>query len=274
MNELKAILVLCLSSFLFISACQGSLSEDVTSTDQHKVSPDKQLFLPTHGETLGTDYGHDFMYGTLLVVDDCLRLASPQDNGEPGPYPLLPVWPVGFTVSIIEGLPTVLDETRAVKARAGDAVRFGGFTAWSSDTRKESFLQNLPEQCHGGHWLVGDEVTIVAQDEPTVVELEGSTLHFPREKTETQKGRTYRAALGRRTLTLDGGCLRLGEDGPTIIWPPGFTPNIVDSTVGVRNGGGQTMAKVGEIIEIGGGVTNGGTGPCGAKIWVDTKILD
>lgn len=118
--------------------------------------------------------------------------------------------------------------------------------------------------------IVGDEVSAVGPDEPTVVPLPGSTLYFQRSRTPRGAPETELALLIGE-LVLDGDCLRIGGDngeGYFVVWPPGFTPHIEDGVVHVRNGGGQIIARVGDRLRLGGGVARpSGEHKCPGPFW-------
>ena len=105
-----------------------------------------------------------------------------------------------------------------------------------------------------------------------VLTVEGSSVRFYREKPITIPDRGYRQALGRGVLTLQDGCLRLREDGPVIIWPPGFTPRTSGEVIEVLNAEGQVVARTGAQVSFGGGQIDKDTGDCRGPTWVDTKM--
>ena len=106
-----------------------------------------------------------------------------------------------------------------------------------------------------------------------VLTVEGSSVRFYREKPITIPDRVYWQAAGRGVLTLQDGCLRLGEDdGAVIIWPPGFTPRASGAVIEVLNAEGQVVARTGAEVSFGGGGINRDTGDCRGPTWVDTKM--
>ena len=109
-------------------------------------------------------------------------------------------------------------------------------------------------------------------DDLTVLTVEGTPVQFIREKPEMPANRIYMDADGKGVLTLQDNCLRLNEDGPVIIWPHGFTPHSNNGIIEVHNAGGQTVTKVGELLEIGGGILQRDAGGCSGPIWFDTRV--
>ena len=111
-------------------------------------------------------------------------------------------------------------------------------------------------------------------DDLSVLTVEGTSIQFFREKPGTILNRVYMDAEGQGVLTLQDNCLRLREDGPVIIWPPGLTPHINDGVIEVQNAKGQPVARVGDPITVWGGQLQKDTGDCQGPTWVDTRIID
>lgn len=119
---------------------------------------------------------------------------------------------------------------------------------------------------------VGCQERFPAMEDLEVLTVEGSSVRFYREKPITIPDRVYRQALGQGVLTLQDGCLRLKEDGPVIIWPPGFTPRARGEVIEVLNAEGQVVARTGAQVSFGGGGIDKDTGDCRGPTWVDTKM--
>ena len=263
-----ALLVISLAT-----ACQDGLPEAGVAQYQHT---DQKLYFPTHAEPLGTDLGHEYLLGTLMIVEGCLKILAQWEGVDSATFnPVGLVWPAGFTLGTEGGRVSVVDDTGVIRATVGDTVRLGGRTTWSTDSREEEFLKNLPEECQGPIRLVGDEVTPLGPEEPTVLTIPGTNLWFPREKSARRQDRVFKAALFEGVIALPDNCLRLnGKDGAVIIWPPGFTPHLKDGVVEVRNGGGRTVARVGDTIRMGGGGGPKSSGPCSGGTFEDTRIIE
>ena len=265
-------LALILSGSLLFAACQGAST---------------QLAFPVHHQQLGTSLGQDYMSGELRVEDGCLKLyrLGWDDPNRPAGWTtyhiLLPVWPSGFTLLQQDGGEiSVIDTNGMVAARPGDIVRFAQ-SNFLSDETKEELAQTVPEPCRGQglvlFYLVGDEVSVVPHSEPKSASLPGSTLHFPRGHTKSQYITQMTAQPPQDTvLTLDGDCLRVGEGGPVVVWPPGFYPDIIDGRVAVRNGGGKLLALQGEKMALsrGGYIPDDLSGPCRGDRWEDTHFSE
>ena len=235
--------------------------------------------FPQHEEPLRTDRGNEYFFGELMARDGCLRLDY--STGYFEGLTLLLVWPPGFSVSVEDGPVRVLDEAGSMVAKLGDGVRFSGRSIgdsvwpvyadepgpdqpqarlrWQEQLKEwqqveREWQQRLSVDCPGPFLMVGDEVTVVVPDEPTVISIPGSTLVFPRRKS-IQGPKESHLLANTGELVLDGDCLRLGHGnerarGALIEWPAGFAPYIEGGEVEIRNGAGRTMARVGDSIRV------------------------
>lgn len=88
--------------------------------------------------------------GQLRLVDDCLRVYAGEDD-ETG---LLPIWPAGYALEAEGDALLILDETGVIVARVGEQVELGGGPL--SDEAAAEVVDQLPEQCPGPYWLVGE----------------------------------------------------------------------------------------------------------------------
>ena len=239
-----------------------------------------EVALLTHEETLATDeYGNGYIFGTVVVTDGCLRLDASSENFRH--YTMLLVWPPGYTLGKdAEGLYIEDSEGRAA-LRPGDDARFTGTfpgekyrdvfyrideeaerqePQWVKAGRKQQIAEwrekierpwqeRLGTGCSGPFLLIGDDATAVSPKEVDSHVVPGP-IFFPvsghlRGFTESM------AARAEGQLMLDGECLRVGDS--LAIWPPGFKLHIGDDQVEVLNGGGKTIARVGDHLRIGGG---------------------
>ena len=262
--------------------------------------------FPQHDEPLRTDRGNEYFFGELIARDGCLRLDY--STGYFEGLTLLLVWPPGFSVSVEDGPVRVIDTAGSMVAKLGDDVRFSGRAIgesvrpvykdepgpdqprarlrWREQLKEwqqveQEWQQRLSVDCPGPFLMVGDEVTVVGSDEPTVLSIPGSTLFFPRRKS-IQGPKESHLLANTGEVVLDGDCLRLGhgndrEKGTLIEWPAGFAPYIEGGEVEIRNGAGRTIARVGDSIEVVGIVGRYEDNPYGTKcpgrLWhVEGKI--
>ena len=242
-----------------------------------EVEPDRQVKLLTHTEPLATDeHGNGYIFGTVMVRDGCLRLDASNYNARD--YTMLLVWPGGYSLGMDAGGLHVKDAAGELVMRPGDDARFTGsfpgekyrdtfyridrgeWPRWMVVEREQKkaewrqaveqpWQERLGTECSGPFLLIGDDATAVGPEEAGSHVVPGP-VYFPvnghaRGSTSTM------AALLEGELALDEECLRVGE--ALVIWPPGFRPHVKGDQVEVRNGGGKTIARVGDLLGIGGG---------------------
>ena len=235
-----------------------------------------QIHFPQHQHVGLTNWGTDYIFGELEVVDGCLRLpyADPSYS-EYAREGVLIVWPAGFRLNRDAVPVQVINGNGLIVARVGDSVRISG--AWSKKPRPdwrpvesvgtgterdevpdtETLARELPVECPGPYWVVGDEVSALGFDEPLELSVPGSTVYFPRQKT-VRGPNAHPDAITEGRLILDGDCLRLKDVSvpppySVVVWPAGFSPHAELGKVEIRNGGGRTIARVGDELAIGGG---------------------
>ena len=125
---------------------------------------------------------------------------------------------------------------------------------WQQKDRERQ--QRFSVECPGPFLIVGDEVSAVGPDEPTVVPAPGSTRLFLRENSRRGGKIVPAVYYFPRKLVLDGDCLRLRYEekrpGWLVSWPAGFTPHVEGGEVEIRNGGGKTVARIGDMLEMSG----------------------
>ena len=217
--------------------------------------------FPKHDEPLPTDWGFKgHIMARLAVEDGCLRAVgapSPNDPDSPPPSYLL-IWPKGYTLAQEGDSVQVRSWNGIIVARVDDAVRFSGRLVGRESDLARSFANSVAKGCPGPYYLVGDDVTIIGPDEPEVVVLPGYPLHFQRRKTSMHRSGTAYPLVGFGSapskLLLEGDCLivrdRVDRSKRYMpMWRPGFHPHIgSDGVVEIRNGGGRTIARVGDRL--------------------------
>lgn len=93
------------------------------------------------------------IFGTLVVVTNCIRI---NDNESDTSYLL--IWPPNFTLSTKVNVIQILDEDGEVMACVGDEVRISGGEIKSLSFFSEPMQKQIPPNCSGPYWIVGDEV--------------------------------------------------------------------------------------------------------------------
>ena len=222
---------------------------------QDGVGGSSPMFL-AHGEPPLINRGHNYVYGELRLLGDCLRVSyldsSRLDQTRDG---LLLVWPADFSVRVRGDVVEVVDAADVVVASVGQNLRISGrhVSETSSRVVEWDWVDDATAKCSGPYWMVGDEVTAVARGSSGVDS--NSAIFFPR--LPHQRGPILRPLEGMPgTLALRDGCLFLEVDWPPgkyfIVWPPGFNVDEVGDEIVVVNGGGNVMARVGDEIVLGG----------------------
>ncbi len=248
------IYLLALFLSVFLAACNNGGGDDVAA-------------FPMHNEPLPTDWGLGHVKVELVVEDGCLRGLGHSLN-EPNPSYLL-VWPSGFELNKEGDAVSVIDQAGAVAARAGEEVRLSGRLIQADSDHARQIAESLPAKCTGPYYMIGDDVTVVGADEPTELSLPNSDLVFRRRATwQTSLSVAVPAVgfTGPGEMVMEGDCLLMiweedSEERHAISWPPGFYPHIEDGMIEVRNGGGRTVARVGDKLQMTllafGGVSDG-----------------
>lgn len=170
-------------------------------------------------------------------------------------------------------------------AQTGDYVRLSGDGVHSERHRGRQIAESIP--CDGPFYLVGDDITVIEADEPEIMQIADSDVHFRRQKTK-EVGFTPLADTAdgywhaSEPLALEDDCVLLVyPDGEKYvpIWPPGFTAHLENGVLEVHNGGGRRIVKVGERLRIRGSVVQEHEGEvvvpeCGARLLRLKQIIN
>ncbi len=245
--------------------------------------------FPLHSDPLATDWGNEYKMGELILEDGCLRILEDPDLSDRVDFvhSFLPIWPEGFSSSTGETAVEVFSSSGHRVAQVGDYVRVSGDGVHPERHRGKQIAKNLPSDCEGPIFLVGDDVTTVESDEREVVPIPGSDIFFRRVKTK-EVGLTPRAvpAYGYSrmpsTLALENDCILLvNPNGEKYVpeWPAGFTPHLENGQLEVRNGGGRTIARVGDRLRTRGYIAKGSEGElyvpeCQARLVVVRGVIN
>ena len=230
-----------------------------------------EVHFPQHAAPLGTDDGGSYWAGQLVLHDGCLGVEVPPDANGPGGTILL-IWPSGFAADV-EGLDVrVVDANGGIAARVGDHVRLTRATISYNEALDKGLVRDIPEDCTGPYYLVGDEVSAFdPESESTELRLSDPPVFFPRQRTVIATFRDQMLAGGGGELVLDGPCLRL-NGRITVIWPAGFTPHVERGVVQVRNGAGVVIAQVGDKLSMAGGYFSRDDWECPGEVFAVHSI--
>ena len=206
------------------------------------AEPGPTIFFPQQKAVDGEREVMDaLLIGKLVVVEGCLRVnTSYSDTG------YLLVWPPDFRLSTENDTIQVLNGAGQVVARVGDEVDIGGGEVRYLERLDEYVRQQLPPDCSGTYWIVGDV------DNPAEATSEsGPTIFFPQQPPVEGEREMMTAMIGGQ-LRLGDGCLRAGA-GHLLVWPPGWSLSTENDRIEILNGTGQVVARVGEEVRMSGG---------------------
>ena len=213
--------------------------------------------FPTHDRPLPTDWGLGHVKLKLVMEDGCLRGLG-YDPNEPNPSYLL-VWPDGFDLNREGDAVSVKDETGVVAVSVGEEVRLSGRTVQADSDHADGIAESVPDRCVGPYYMIGDDVTVIGPDEPTELSMPNSDIVFQRRATWQRSTIVAIPAVGFTgpgELVMEGDCLLMlwewndSVERHVISWPPGFYPHVEDGLIEVRNGGGRTVARVGDRLKM------------------------
>ena len=228
--------------------------------------PESEIAFPRHYAPVATDRGGQYFAGKLVLDSGCLRLdAPPYDPSNPSKPPLL-IWPSVFAISNQGDTAWIVDGFGRIVAHVGDHIRLTTAVVSYQQAQDNGLIQEFSAVCTGPYLMVGDEVTSFDRDNELLeFRLADPEVYFVRQKTIVSSLQELLGAQVVGELILDGHCLRImGVDGhmTSIKWPPGFTPNVHQGVVQIRNGGGQVIAQVGDRISGGGAYSDSAYGDC------------
>ena len=248
-----------------------------------------QPAFPQHSEPLATDWGRQYMMGELVLNGSCLRIQGNDElRGRADFVPsFLPIWPEGFTSTRVEDSVAIVDGSGQNVAKVGDYVRLSGDRVGSDSLQERQIAESIPADCKGPYYLVGDDVTVIEADEREIVPVADSDIYFRRQKTE-EVGFTLLPDTAdgygpvSEPLVLEDNCILVAyPDGEKYVpvWPAGFTPHLEDGLLEVRNGGGRTIARIGERLRIRGSIVQEYIGgvvvpECGARLLRVKQIIN
>ena len=222
--------------------------------------PPQPVAFPKHDYPLGTDQGGDYFAGELVLKKGCMLVEVPS-NPNNAPWPArLAIWPSSFSLEQDSGAVRVIDGHGQVAAQVGDHVRVIR-AELVKDYKLEELVAGLPEHCPAGRIFVGAVTVFDPKNEVTELRLQSPEVLLLRQETVMAAEMVLLTAGGFGELVLEGPCLRL-NGRTTVVWPPGFAPHVEDGVVQIRNGAGQTIARVGDEIAGGGGYRESGNKEC------------
>ena len=172
--------------------------------------------------------------GELILDGHCLRLKHGTNQSH---WPTI-IWPAGFTPHVHQGVVQIRNGAGRVIAEVGNEIAGGG-----------GFLDRDSGECSGPVWWANKMKTL-PDVEVYFPRQDGSLV--PEEGTELFAGK----------LVLYEKCLQVADDvirvkertyagiSPLLIWPHDFTLSTEDGVVGIVDGTGGVVARVGDEVEF------------------------
>jgi hypothetical protein len=197
------------------------------------------------------------LIGELALVNGCLRV-----NSIYGDSSVLPIWPPEFTLKAENDALQVLDGAGQVVARVGEEVYMGGGEG-SATSLADCVRQQLPADCTGPYWIVGEGVRPNLRHDSDLFALEvisttGRSFLLLHKKPVLDEWAEGDALLiGKLVLYDYQRCPRVTSDsGLTdylLLWPPDYGARVENGEVEIVDGSRQVVARVGEEVRLGGG---------------------
>lgn len=154
---LLAVLTACTSTT--VSSLQTSENPLPGTSD-----PGETIYFPRQKKTEGERAVMEALVrSTLVLVDNCIRLQNQSDEVV---IDYLLIWPPDFNLSIENNAINVLDENNNIVASIGDRVEMGGGEIHLLSLLDEFIQEQVPPQCPGPYWIVGEGFTRISPYPP------------------------------------------------------------------------------------------------------------
>jgi hypothetical protein len=173
------------------------------------------------------------------------------------------VWPPEFALRAQDDQIQVLDGQGQVVARVGQEICMGGGGSISDKEMPDCVLEQLPLQCRGSYFVVGDTVRPNLKRDSDLFTLDVVST------TERSVILIHKTPLLDEWAENDGpliGTLVLWDDEriPHVqfgdgagdyrpLWPAGHRLRITDGEVEIADGSGHLVARVGDEVRLDGG---------------------
>ena len=224
----------CAEPYFLVGDEVSVFEPGVEATTLRLSDPDIVFFRARTGvaryQTLMTAAG----VGELILDGECLRLKS----GFAREYWPTIIWPACFTPHVNEGVVEIRNGAGRVVAQVGDQIAGGG-----------GFFDRSSRDCSGPVWHANKMKTL--PDVEVYFPKQDGTL-APEAGTELFSGK----------LILWEKCLRVADDvirvkertyagiSPLLMWPHDFELSMKDEVVGIVDGTGTVVARVGDEVEF------------------------
>jgi hypothetical protein len=197
------------------------------------------------------------LIGHLVIIDGCLRIESLY-----GDQSYFPIWPPEFSLSMDSDEIVILDGDGILVGSVGEEIYMGGGTG-STNSLSDCVRQQLPENCDGPFWVVGEGVRPNIQSNSELIQLE---VISTTERTGFLITKTHLLDDWVDEPSTISGVLRMytpqrcpriqSESGITDylpIWPPEYSLVFKDGKVEVTDSNGKVIASEGSDLVVNGG---------------------
>ena len=157
----KTVCLMFIALFLAMTACTSATSDSVQPGENHPPTaasdPSKTILFPRQEKTDGERAVMDALIpGTLVLVDNCIRIDSDEAKTS-----YLLIWPPDFNMTIENGTINILNGEGRIVAYIGNRVQISGGEIKLLSMLDKPVQEQVPPQCAGPYWIVGDEVTTI-----------------------------------------------------------------------------------------------------------------
>jgi hypothetical protein len=121
-------------------------------TSTSPSNPNQTIFFPRQEKTKGERAVMEAdITGRLVLVNNCIRINHAYSDTS-----YLLIFPPDFNMTINNGSIDILNEDGKIVADFADQVRLGGGEIKSLSMLPEFIQKQIPPQCPGPYWVVGD----------------------------------------------------------------------------------------------------------------------
>jgi hypothetical protein len=163
----KTVRLSFLSILLVLTACTSTTVSSLQPSENPLLATSdlgETIYFPRQKKTEGERAVMEALVrGTLVLVDNCIRLQYQADEVD---IDYLLIWPPDFYISNENGAVNILDENKNIVASIGDKVKMGGGEIHLLSLLDKFIQEQVPPQCPGLYWIVGEGFTRVSPYPP------------------------------------------------------------------------------------------------------------
>jgi len=154
------VMVLLLTSTACISTANSVLQPSEIPSPNPTSGTSKTIFFPRQKKTEGERAVMEARTGGILVLENnCIRV----DRKTSTNASYLLIWPPDFNFSVENDAVRILNEDGKIVASIGDKVIISGGEV---PVLYEPVKEQVPSQCNGPYWIIGDEISRVDTSKP------------------------------------------------------------------------------------------------------------